>query len=505
MSLVQSRNEISVHDEARVRITDDLLRLERGSDELLLANGSDVRPLYIRTGRRYVSNLLRVADQLGRYDRIAAHFPQDLPLLDTLLGHGILLSVEGRETDSTSRCASARLMGPRKDAMSLYLLVSQSCNMRCAYCLDGARTYRTEERLRMSEAVAFTSVERCLQQLTPGGWLEIVFFGGEPLLNWALAKAVIAHCDQAVKRQYRNRTVTYHVTSNLSFLPPDLIEWATKFGITFLCDVDGPAAVHDVCRPFKDGRPSYDTIARNVTELAAAGVHVALRATITAANQDHLLETTRLHKTLGGRSSAFVPVNTVNSDGDMLPEPLLPSPERVMEGMADVYHSRVWEEEALYPFCLYPPRLQPGAKTALGCGAPCGTMVVVDVKGDVYPCHYLVGVRRFHQGNVTDSSYPDQTALLRMCDDLHVDHLDDCKGCPWRYVCGGGCPLGRLAIVDNPMATDTERTYWKRMNCDYTKRIMELVLWRRAEETASQLLDSQRSPDAVAAAASTIC
>ena len=26
----------------------------------------------------------------------------------------------------------------------------------------------------MSEAVAFTSVERCLQQLTPGGWLEIV-------------------------------------------------------------------------------------------------------------------------------------------------------------------------------------------------------------------------------------------------------------------------------------------------------------------------------------------
>ena len=153
-----------------------------------------------------------------------------------------------------------------------------------------------------------------------------------------------------------------------------------------------------------------------------------------------------------------------------------------------VYRSKVWKEGELFPFNQYLSRLRPGALTVFGCGAPYGNTAIVDVKGDVYPCIYLVGIKRFHLGNITDESYPNKRVLQSMCDYLHVDHLEDCKSCPWRYICGGGCPLGRLTVLNNPMASANVREYSKQITCNYTKKIIELLLWEKAREAAAQLV-----------------
>jgi len=140
----------------------------------------------------------------------------------------------------------------------------------------------------MQRDVAFRSVERCLEGLDAQGSLEIIFFGGEPLLNWPLAKDVITHCEKRLKTEHPDKELKYHLTTNLSFMPDDLIAWAKKYNITFPCDVDGPEAIHNRCRPFKDGRPSHEIITGNIRRLVDEGLKVDLRATVTALNQDHL-------------------------------------------------------------------------------------------------------------------------------------------------------------------------------------------------------------------------
>ena len=156
--------------------------------------------------------------------------------------------------------------------------------------------------------------------------------------------------------------------------------------------------------------------------------------------------------------------------------------------MADIYQSKLWNERELYPFNQYAPRLAPNAGTSFGCGAPCGKTLIVDVNGDAYPCIYLVGISRFHLGNITNGTYPKRNVLRRMADRLHVDRIEECTSCVWRYVCGGGCPLRRLVPLDKGIAAEKVANYWKRVNCDYTKKVIELVLWNRAESTASSLL-----------------
>jgi len=218
--------------------------------------------------------------------------------------------------------------------------------------------------------------------------------------------------------------------------------------------------------------------------LQKAGLKVALRSTITAGNQDCMPEIAKHHKEIGGTGCAFVPVNPVNSDEDILPELLMPSTAKVVKGLARVYKSKLWETKDLFPFNVYASHVRNGSRTVMGCGAPYGNTPVVDVNGDVYPCIYLVGIKRFYMGNILDDSYPDDNILDWMMDSLHVDNMEECKECEWRYICGGGCPVGKLTVFDNPLASRKAVNYCQSIRCDYTKKVIELLLWDLAGEAA---------------------
>ena len=444
---------------SRLTIAENLLLLERGQDELLLTNTIDHRPLYIKTGREYIKAFLKAVRELGSYDGIVKAYPQEASLLNVLLNYGIVVPLGTEKQSKPFEKASGESASGKKMNMSLYLLLSQSCNMSCVYCLDGARTYQTEKRLKMSKGIAFRSIERCLDDLNDGGRLEVIFFGGEPLLNWPLAKEVITHCENCLREKHKGKKRQYHFTSNLSFLPNDLIEWAKKYNISFLCDIDGPPAIHDQCRPFRNGVGTYEATAQSIQQMRAAGLKIDLRATITSLNQDYLPETTAQHKAIGGNSSAFVPVTPVNSDESILPERMLPSPEKIIKGMTDVYRSKLWKAGELFPFNQYASKLRAGSATVVGCGAAHGNVPAVNANGDVYPCIYLVGIKRFYLGNIMDASYPKRDLLAQLYDELQVDHLEDCRQCAWRYLCSGSCPLGRLTVSNNPLATAQVKTY----------------------------------------------
>lgn len=466
-------------------VTENILMLERGREELLLANYLDLRPLYINKGRNYIKTFLEAVPELGTCKKISKRFPDDAGLLDMLIQHRIIVP---RDPTYNIAPETPQLSFNNIKGMSLYLLLSQSCNMGCVYCLNGTETYQRDKDLMMSKEIAFKSVDRCLDSINPDGWLEVIFFGGEPLLNWPLAKETVLYCEKSLKERHAGKKIKYHLTSNLSILPDDLIEWATKYDFTFLCDVDGPKKIHDRCRPFKDGASSHDIVVKNIDRLNQAGLQVFLRSTVTSLNHDHLPEISRYHKEIGGKTSAFVPLNPFNSDEDILDERLLPLPQKLIEGMTEIYKSRIWNEGEIYPFNTYRSRLMPGARTVQGCGAPHGNTPVVTVNGDVYPCIYLVGINRFYMGNIMDESYPDRTVLQRMYDFLHVDQREDCKECSWRYICSGACPLGRLMLWNNPAASEKVRNYCNEIKCDYTRQIFELLLWERGEQAASTLL-----------------
>lgn len=462
----------------------ETLWLERGQCEALVVNPSCGRPVYVDHGREYVRRVLDAVAEFPNHRSLLQEFPDAEGLLHLLEMHEIVVKGDrgsGCGQSLAPRCASTSTGDCGKSAqrrhVSVYLLLTHDCNFGCVYCLDGARTQMRPACSRMPRETAGAALRACAAQVATGGRLEVVFFGGEPLLNWNLAREIIAFCETKLRVEYPGRDVHYHLTSNLSCLPDDFADLALKHSITVLCDLDGPPDVQNAMRPYADGSPSYDHVARNIRTLVDAGVGIALRCTVTSNNVRRMSEVAEHHKMLGASSTAFVPVNPVTSDEDILPFELLPNPDLFCRGLVEVFGSGVFPPEQVFPFNSYLDRVKGGLRMQHGCGAPYGNTPVVNASGEVFPCIYLVGLARFNLGSVLDGSYPRDEVLEELSRSLDVDSLHRCRACPWRYYCGGGCPVGKLTVEDNSNATKAVVRYVRDIACGTTRAVVENLLW----------------------------
>jgi len=111
-------------------ITQNLILLEKGKEELLLVNSIDPRPLYIKKGRDYIKRFLQSVKELHDAGKIQRAYPQDLELLNMLKDHRIIItSAEHRRGLDKAEMVYDKNAREDRSTISLYLLLSQSCNL----------------------------------------------------------------------------------------------------------------------------------------------------------------------------------------------------------------------------------------------------------------------------------------------------------------------------------------------------------------------------------------
>lgn len=458
----------------------ELVTFKRGRERIIF-NAEYVNPVYFPKGGDEARLLLERMRECGPMSGPPSEICSP-ELFYFFRDHSLIIPDVKAPLKPVQMCTSCDASSSKSPGKSLYLLLSQSCNQACVYCLNGRETYQKERMVMMSEKVAFKAVKTTLDSISDNGRLEIVFFGGEPLMNWPLAKKVIEHCETNLKPTNLGKKIHYHLTTNLTILPSDLIETAKRHQITFLVNVDGPEDVHDVTRPFLNGKGSFKKTAANIRKVLKADLEVALRATVTKHNQDRMVEVTRLHKELGGNSSAFVPLNAIDSDESAPPYELCPSPKRFAKGLREVFNSGIWPAEKLFPFNEYIGRLRPGFHHNWGCGAPWGNTPTVTAEGKIFSCIYLVGIKKFEVGDIFAGDFPRRDVVDMMLDVTNIENIEMCRGCDLKNLCGGGCPVGQFTIVGNSDIPARIKKYTEDMACITSKTVIEELIWSMAKK-----------------------
>ncbi|MGC8641609.1 MAG: radical SAM protein [Isosphaeraceae bacterium] len=151
----------------------------------------------------------------------------------------------------------------------LILCLTEQCNLRCDYCCFGEcyPRFRSHSPRQMSREVAERAILELLSQPgieSPG----VALYGGEPLLNWELAKRVIVFSlEQA---EARGKTATLSVTTNGTLLTDEKIRFLAGNDVNVAISLDGPKDSHDRHRVFRDrtgsGRRvgSFDVVMRKL-------------------------------------------------------------------------------------------------------------------------------------------------------------------------------------------------------------------------------------------------
>lgn len=312
--------------------------------------------------------------------------------------------------------------------LNVWMHVTNACNLDCPYC------YVNKTGERMSESTGRAAVQAAFRTAAQHGFraVKIKYAGGEPTLNFPLVETLHQHVRQvAAERGLESDEI---VLTNGVGLTDAIAERLRENGIRLMVSLDGVGSAHDRHRQFKDGRGSFERVARGIDRALAHGLVLQLMITISARNADGLSDVVgfALDRDIpfrinfyrntdrgAGDLGVFDPAQLVASlrEAFALIEARMPK-RRVIGGLLD---------RSLF---IYPHEHS--------CAVDHGYLVI-DPQGRVARCQMTID-----QPVTTVWADDPLLALQNAREGFHnlaVDERQGCQECTWRYWCGGGCSL----------------------------------------------------------------
>jgi len=163
-------------------------------------------------------------------------------------------------------------------------VVSLRCDYSCQYCQVSRQT---EDRAAFDMSPETADAALAMVFLSPATNLKIEFQGGEPLLNFDLIRYIVAKAK--VLNTPNPRNLQFVITTNLSYLNDEVMQFCRVEGVYLSTSLDGPAWLHNKNRPRpgKNGHElTVDAIRRIQSELGRD--HVSALMTTTLESLEHV-------------------------------------------------------------------------------------------------------------------------------------------------------------------------------------------------------------------------
>lgn len=317
-----------------------------------------------------------------------------------------------------------------KQITNMSIILTEACNLRCSFCYE-----KTVDAVMMSKE----TVEKCVDFMVTRTNLfhsRIMWFGGEPLLNWQ----TLFHGIEYAKTKLPREALVNFVSTNGTqwnedirdkFLEhPDLEIQLSWQGLHELQDADR-------------GVPAL--VEKNIREMIAVLPNkIQIQMQLLPDMVDKITEAVDYIYSVVGDNSGFII--------------LRPVPE--MAGW-DADKLRIMAEQLQLVFVKYGKKI----KRLLDCHrgfdaeslfcAPGSRFCSFAPNGDIYPCHrfYFTREQKFKLGNV-DTGLADSN-ISRMLDGIHRYSMVGCEGCAGEKYCYI-CPACNYEQTKNPLKPTQE-------------------------------------------------
>ena len=327
---------------------------------------------------------------------------------------------------------------------AICLHVAHDCNLRCRYCFASTGGFKGSRSLMRFET-GQAALDMLLAASGDRPLVEVDFFGGEPMLNWDVVKALVAYGRK--KEKQAGKRFQFTLTTNAYELPADAAGFLNDEMHNLVLSIDGRQWVHDAMRPAADGTGSYDKALRNAQNIIAGrdDREYFVRGTFTRANLDFAEDVKALAAAGFDRVSVEPVVLDAASPLSLL-EQHVPAIEAEYDRLLEwVFAYR--QQNPNFHFFHFLADLEGGPclkKRLSGCGAGVDYLAVTP-QGQLYPCHQFVGRESYSLGDVGSGlQRPD---IREAFTQNHVLNKAECAACWARYHCCGGCAANAQAAT----------------------------------------------------------
>lgn len=321
--------------------------------------------------------------------------------------------------------------------------VTDACNLACTYCYQinkGERVMDLETAKKyvdlLLEGCDYISVEN-------SPFLIIEFIGGEPFLEVDLIDKIMDYFIlRAVELQHPWATrFCISISSNGTlYFEKNVQKFLNKHRnhLSLSITIDGNKELHDSCRVFPDGRPSYDLAIAGVNDWISRGGYMGSKITICPQNLPMLGEALRHFVGLGYEeinANCVYEEGWTRADATELYKQMKDFADFMLDNSLDIYCS-------LYEDKFFKPK--PNTDLKNWCGGT-GQMLSCDPDGYLYPCiRYMesslgdsidpIRIGHVDHGIEVTDKEKEWVKCLK-CIDRRTQSTDECFDCP----IGEGC------------------------------------------------------------------
>ena len=271
---------------------------------------------------------------------------------------------------------------------SASFLLSEDCNLACTYCFE----LNCRNSNKMTKEVA----EQGLQFLSNNALLngektfDVMFFGGEPLLNVEVLEYVFKRGLEIAdeKNLFFNASIVTNATIYTKKIEKIFKEYGKKTNFHIQLSVDGVKEVHDKYRVTKAGKGSFDIIEKNIPKFLALrdfDIGVTIHGCSNKETLPRLFENYLFFREQWGFEHIwFMPIHSEEwetSDVPIYAEQLNKIANYILEKAKETGDTREVQFYAPIDKCL-----SNYGRASSPCGAGKNFVTVV-ANGDVYPCH----------------------------------------------------------------------------------------------------------------------
>ena len=360
---------------------------------------------------------------------------------------------------------------------SLNINISEKCNLACRYCFAEQGHYKQTATVMTKEKLK-RIIDQATYALSEGESLNVILFGGEPLLRKDLVVFAIRYADDLQQR--RGIRLIIDIFTNLTLLDDEIVNLLnSRENIRLLVSIDGPPEINDNNRKFCDGRKTSDVIEGKAKLLyGIARNRVLVRATLTE-KKPKLVEKVRYFQQLGLTNISFDVAYCEQAKGIPSAKYLLAGLQSELRELGNYLCVQLKRGVEHNVNLLSEPisQILSNNKTRYVPQCPGGRQyLAVDANGDIYPCHFFVGHKKYRIGNIL----LDGVAFKNMSTDngnmdLSKSAYGRCPECVFNAICEGPCPNKELLIFPRENGVITELCSMIRLRYIEALRILSII------------------------------
>lgn len=333
---------------------------------------------------------------------------------------------------------------------TIIVKVTDSCNLKCAYCYaangkDGVMSYDT---LKNTITRAALLNRQC----------HFIWHGGEPLLAGIdfFEKVV------ALESEFKECTFTNGIQTNGTLLTNSMLDFfeANNFRIGF--SLDGNRFCHDSTRPYKSGKSSFaDTLywMKEVKRRGIGGGGICVLNKTTASNIKDIYDFSKQEK-INFQYNPLLPEGRAFFD-----KTLELSTDELARAYIELFD--LWFEDSDRPNISFFSNIVNSINNlcnqkkveAYDCALKnkCQySIIAIAANGDIYPCGRFVGNKNFSYGNVNENLSTESLLNNSVRKEFITRHkgLNECMNCRYISMCNSGCPNSAFSVFGTIMHKD---------------------------------------------------